>query len=279
MQKILAFLTILRPVNVIIGIFSIFIGAFITGTIQPITNVILVCISGGIMAGAANAINDYYDLEIDKINKPHRPLPSGKLNRTEVFWYANILFSIGVLLGAFVNKPALLIVCISTVLLFLYSAKLKRTVLWGNLCVSLATALAFIYGGIAVNRFYAALIPAGFSFLFHFGREIIKDTQDIEGDSANQIMTLPIKYGKQAALTVASFIYLALIVATILPYYFDVYGFYYFIIVLVGVDFVVVAALVAVWINQTPANLGRMSNLLKADMLMGLIAIYFGQFQ
>jgi len=277
MAQLTAYLTITRPINVIIGIFSIFVGALITGTLEPLAKVLLACLSGGVIAGAANAINDYYDLEIDRINKPNRPLPAGKLTPTGVFNFSVIFFGVGIVLGALVNLQAFFIALFSSGLLFLYSARLKRTVLWGNLSVSLVTGLAFIYGGVAVNRFYASLIPAGFSFFFHLGREIIKDTQDVEGDAANQVVTFPIQYGKKPALIAATAVYLFLIVLTLLPYFYQIYGFYYLIVVLLGVDGVVVAILFSIWCDSSAKNLGRMSNLLKADMLVGLVAIFLGR--
>ncbi len=277
MKKLTAFLLITRPLNVIIGFFSIFMGAFITGTISPILNVLWASLSGGLIAGAANAINDYFDVEIDRINKPYRPIPAGKLSRQEVFIFSMLLFVIGILMSSFVNWMVFLIALCSSILLFLYSARLKRTVLWGNLCVSFVTGLAFIYGGAAVDRFQAALIPAMFSFLFHFGREIIKDVQDMAGDAADQAVTFPIRYGKKLSLLFASIIYSLLIIITLVPFIYKIYGIYYLVVVILGVDLVIMGVLFSIWYDQTPKNLGRMSNLLKADMLIGLIAIYCGR--
>lgn len=278
MKKFPGLLLLTRPVNVLIGMLSIFIGALITGTIQPLGRVLLACLSGGLIAGAANAINDVFDLEIDRINRPDRPLPSGKVTPDLARIFALVLFGIGVLLGALVNLPAFGIALGSALLLYFYSARLKGTVLWGNLTVSLVTALAFIYGGVAVNRFYAALIPAGFSFLFHLGREIIKDTQDVAGDAARHAVTLPIKMGANFALTTATGIYLLLVGLTLLPYFLKIYGIYYLAVVIAGVDVVILCALLSIWRNPAPKNLGRMSNLLKADMLVGLVAIFLGKF-
>lgn len=278
MKKISAYFIVTRPVNAFIGILSTFSGALISGTIQPFQNVLLACLSVGFIAASANSINDYYDLEIDKINKPNRPLPSGKLTPREVFIFSLILYALGMLTSVFINLQALLISFFSILLTFLYSAYLKRTVLWGNLSVSLVTGLAFIYGGVAVNRFYESLIPAGFSFLFHLGREIIKDTEDIKGDSMNRITTLPIKMGIPFALAVATLVYVILIFVTLIPYFFNIYGVYYFYTVLIGVDLVVVLILISCWFNSSAKNLGQMSVLLKADMLLGLIALFVGRY-
>lgn len=277
-NRIKYFLTLSRPLNVVIGMLSIFIGAFITGTINPLTKVILACFSGGIIAAAANVINDYYDIEIDKINKPKRPIAAGIITPGEGLIYSLVLFGLGMILGYFVNWQAFLISAFSAVLLFLYSFRLKRTVLWGNLMVSLITALAFIYGGVAVNRLSYALIPAIFSFFYHLGREIIKDIEDIKGDRADKIITLPIKHGERIALNIATWIYIFLIILTIMPYIFNIFGIYYLVIVIFIVDFIVGYVLFSMWQNPGSKNLSRLSMILKLNMFAGLLAIYMGKF-
>lgn len=272
------FLILCRPLNVVIGMFSIFIGAFITGTLHPLLNIILASISGGFIAAGANAINDYFDVEIDKINKPQRPIAAGLVSPKEGFIYALLLFWTGIVFGWLVNWPAFVISVFSAILLFFYSFKLKRTVLWGNISVSLMTALAFIYGGVAVNRIRLALIPATFSFFYHFGREIIKDVEDIEGDRADKIKTLPIVHGEKIALHLATAIYGFLVILTLMPYIFQIFGIYYLATVVLIVDLIIVYVLISMWLNPASKNLSRLSLILKLNMFAGLLAIYFGRF-
>lgn len=277
-NKIKNYFVLCRPLNVLIGMLSIFIGAFITGTIQPIRAVLFASISGGLIAAAANVINDYYDIAIDKINKPHRPLAAGLISPMNGFAFSIVLFIAGIAFGYFINWKAFAVAVFSSVILFLYSAKLKRTVLWGNISVSLVTALAFIYGGISVNRLSMALIPAIFSFFYHLGREIIKDVEDTEGDQADHIKTLPIQFGKKLALEIATWNYIFLIFLTIAPFIFQIFGIYYLVIVIGIVDLVIIMVLISIWKKQDTQNLSRMSTILKLNMFAGLIAIYFGRF-
>jgi len=272
------FLFLCRPLNVIIGMLSIFIGAFITGTLQPLLKVILASISGGLIAAGANVINDYFDVKIDKINKPHRPIAAGLVTPREGFVYSLLLFWSGIIVGWLVNWLAFVISVFSATLLFFYSYKLKRTVLWGNISVSLMTALAFIYGGVAVNRISFSLIPAAFSFFYHLGREIIKDVEDIAGDQADRIKTLPIVHGEKIALQTATGIYLFLIVLTIMPYFFKIFGIYYLAAVVLIVDLIIVYVLISMWRNSASKNLSRLSLILKLNMFAGLLAIYVGKF-
>jgi geranylgeranylglycerol-phosphate geranylgeranyltransferase len=277
-RRLKSFLVLTRPLNVLIGMLSIFIGAFITGTIQPGIDVLLAAISGGFIAAGANVINDYFDIAIDKINKPYRPIAAGIISSKEGFIYSMILFITGIVLGYLVNWVAFIVCIFSSALLFLYSYHLKRTVVWGNIAVSLVTALAFIYGGVAVNRLSYALIPATFSFFYHLGREIIKDVEDVAGDRADKIQTLPIKYGNKFALTVATWIYAFLIVLTLLPFIFHIFGIYYLLTVVFIVDLIIGYVLYSVWHNPETKNLSRLSVILKLNMFGGLLAIYLGKF-
>jgi geranylgeranylglycerol-phosphate geranylgeranyltransferase len=277
-KKMNAYLQIIRPVNVLIGGLSIFIGSFIAGSIHPIHAVILAAVSGMMIAAAANTINDYFDVTIDLINKPHRPIPSGKISKNGAWWFAVSLFAAGGGLSFLINMKAIAIALFACIVLYAYSARLKRTVLWGNLVVSFMTAFAFIYGGVAVDRLNNAVIPAVFSFFFHLGREIIKDIEDMKGDTADHAVTLPIRHGIRPALVITTAIFLLLIGLTALPYCFHIFGIYYLVVVIAGVDVLLVYVIISMWNRPDSENLGRLSTLLKLDMLVGLVAIYVGRF-
>lgn len=270
-----AYIQLARPVNALITLLSVFIAAFITGTLAPPEAVALACLSAGLIGSAANTINDYYDIDIDRVNKPYRVLAAGKINARSARLAALVEYALGIILAAFISLPMFLMAFIFSALTFIYSAILKRTILWGNFAVSLTTAAAFIYGGLAVNRPGEAIIPAVFAFFFHFGREIIKDMEDIQGDSQHQAKTFPIHFGlgPSVALVWANFIILAVLL--ILPYSMGWYGIIYLVIVLSGIYPVIFYAMISILKNTSPAHLGFLSNILKADMLAGLLAIYF----
>lgn len=277
-RKINNIVALSRPSNIIIAFVTIIVAAFITGTIQPLSKVILASISATLITAAANAINDFFDIEIDRINKPHRPLPSGKLTARFAKRFAILLFVLGIFIAVFINVTAVVIAISAVILLYYYSFKLKRTVILGNLTVSLVAGAAFVYGGVAVERYQAALVPAIFAFLMHLGREIIKDIQDQEGDTYGAARTLPIQFGNHVALTVTTVVFLVLITATIIPYLTGYYNFLYLVIVVAGVDSVIGYSTIAMWRNTSPENLNRLSDILKIDMAIGLIALYCGKF-
>lgn len=275
-KRIRAAFEITRPVNCLISGVSIFVASIIAGPIQEFSKVGAAILSGMLFTAAANTINDWYDLAIDRINRPNRVLPSRRMHPEAARVLAIFLFVCGIFFSIFINYPAVIIAILSSFLLISYSARLKRTVLWGNLTVSFMTALAFIYGALAAGNWSKGLIPAVFAFLFHFGREVVKDMEDVAGDAAMSARTFPIRFGRKAALSMISAIYLLLLALTPLPYIFEIYGRAYWWTVLIGVNMVVVIAVLILWFRDSPATLRRVSQILKADMLVGLLAIYLG---
>lgn len=274
--KFKAFVQITRPVNVIIAFLTIVVAAVVAGSIEPVSNVLFAAVSAALITIGANVINDYYDIEIDRINKPHRPLPSGTIKKQEALTLFIISYTAAWGIAALNGYQMFLIAFVFGILLFFYSSYFKRTVLMGNFVVSLATGMAFIYGGMSVHMEQNAIFPALFGFFFHFGREIVKDVQDMKGDATHGAKTFAIVYGTRNSLNLMNIIFFILIILTIVPYLTGIYGIYYLILVVIGVNFVLVFVMISCWINPDPRNLGKMSNLLKADMFIGLIAIYIG---
>jgi len=270
-----AFFLLTRPVNVVIAMLSVFVAAFITGTLHPFQNVVLACLSAGLIFAGANTINDYYDFQIDKINKPNRPLPAGIVDRQSVFFISTMEYAAGILVGLAISTSLFIMALIFSILSFFYSAYLKRTVLWGNLAVSLSTAAVFVYGGMAVKEPAQTIIPAIFALFYHFGREIIKDIQDLKGDIQHAASTFPAKFGIPATIQLIWSNFLILIFLTIVPYWKHWYGIHYFLIVALGIYPVIFYVLFSILKNREPQHLGFLSNLLKADMFVGLLAIYF----
>lgn len=268
---------ITRPANVLIAGLSIAVAGYLCGIGQAGVPLAAAAAAGMLITVAANAINDYFDIEIDRINKPQRPLPAGTVSRREAVGLVILAFAAAIACAAFIGPRALFITAGSGLLLYWYSARLKRTVLWGNLTVSLVTGLAFFFGGVAVGRPAAALVPALFAFFMHLGREIIKDMEDTEGDRALQARTLPVVYGPEPARQLASAVLLLLLALTWLPWLFGMYGPGYLAVVVVGVQPVLLLVVWALWRRPGRETCRRLSTLLKADMLIGLLAIYVGR--
>lgn len=276
-MKIKPYIALIRPSNFIITVLSVVVSCILAGATGAMNLKILAAsFAAGLIGAGGMVINDYFDIEIDRINKPMRPLPSGAVSlRTAIlFWMALSFF--GLLLNIFLPLAATIIAIFAFVIIFYYSKILKRTPLFGNLTVGALTGLTFIYGGAVVGSISRAVMPAVFAFLINVGREIIKDMEDVRGDSQHNAVTFPIKFGMKYSTVLATIFLCAVIGATIVPFIFKQYGSAYFITVNIGVNAVLVAVLASLWKNQSQRNLRRLSFILKYDMFVGLIAIYLG---
>lgn len=271
------YITLLRPSNFIITVASVFVSCVLAGgRIEQAPVMILASLAAGLIGGGGMVINDIFDVEIDRINKPQRPLPSGAVSAASAALFYAVLSAVGLLLNLFLHSSAQAIASGAVVLIFFYSYRLKSTPLFGNLMVGFLTGLAFLYGGAAVGNIGRAVIPALFAFLINVGREIIKDMEDIEGDVRHAAATFPIKYGMRAASLVATVFLLAVVGATVIPYVTHQYGINYFVLVMLGVNCVIAFVIFSMWKDASTKNLHRLSTILKYDMLVGLIAIYLG---
>jgi len=141
--------------------------------------------------------------------------------------------------------------------------------------VSLLAAAAFPYGAITTGTWGRSWIPAGFALLFHLGREIIKDIEDVKGDAAAGARTLPLRWGIPKAALLSSGIYLFLIGFTLLPWIANLYGKPYLGLVLL-VDLILLYALFRLHRNSV-AGSTHLNLLLKAGMFLGLLAIVAGE--
>ena len=265
-----------RPANVFIAALSIFIAILLTGTIQPIIKVIFACISGSMIMAGSNTINDYFDLEIDKINKPNRPLVKGKISPNFTYRLAVIEFILGILISILIGKLAFIIVVFTSLLLILYSRYLKQLPLIGNLVVSFSSGMAFIFGGVAVNRVRWTIVPAILAFFYHLGREMIKDVQDMKGDAQMNAKTFPLIFGKTNSLILITLYILLMLIILPLPYVYHWYNINYLMTAVIGIYPVLIYSIISMWKRPTPHNLGIISKVLKMDMLVGLLALYLG---
>jgi len=275
-KKLKASLELLRPFNVVVMMLVIAAAVALASEASPDWSVILLAAAvGGCIGGAANTINDYFDVEIDRINKPSRPLARRALSREWAFLQWLVLSLVGISLNLFLHSLALWIAIGAVVTLYYYSARLKKTLLWGNLTVAFMTALALIYGAVVAGNPGKSIVPALFAFLINFGREVVKDVEDMPGDRGGSARTFPVRFGVRKSLALATIILLLLVAATLIAYESGAYGRTYLMLVAV-VDGAVLFSIVSMWRSSAPKNLARVSLLLKLSMVVGLAAVYLG---
>lgn len=272
------YLKLIRPLNCLITFISVLAAAFISaGEYFPFNTVLSAAIAAALVAAAGNVINDYFDVEIDKIAHPDRPLINGKILKKNALNFYFLLNLAALIIAYFISTTVFGIVLLSIILLLLYSFSLKKIILFGNYIIAWLTGMVFIYGGLVAGNVTAAVIPALFAFLINFIREIVKDIQDIKGDLTAGVVTFPAKYGSDKAQIIIIALTLTLILLTFHPFVFSYYKIEYFVFVMGVVNPLLVYFLKSVNSNKSEKNLSRMSILLKLNMVFGLIAIYLGK--
>ncbi|MBK7630935.1 MAG: geranylgeranylglycerol-phosphate geranylgeranyltransferase [Ignavibacteriales bacterium] len=218
-KHILAYIKITRPLNVIVTFFVVVVAIYISQKENlDLSFMVLASLAAALTAGSGNIINDIYDIESDKISHPRRVLVVSSISKKQAWYYYLFINCASVFIAASLSSVLLTIVFVVTLLLFIYSAYLKRMPLIGNVTIALITGLAFIYGGYAADNPIAAIVPAVFAFLINLIREIVKDIQDIEGDSKLKYRTFPIIFGIDKSNRIISLIIVLLLGATFYPF-------------------------------------------------------------
>jgi geranylgeranylglycerol-phosphate geranylgeranyltransferase len=269
------YIQLIRPLNCTMAAFAVVIGARIASKMFLIEEVFIASLVAFLVAGAGFVINDYFDFEIDKINRPSRPLPSGRVPLRTAYIYALSLFSIGVLLAVFINIYALFLAVINSLLLYAYAWRIKKGGgIEKNLTVSYLVASPFLFGGIAVGKPYVTLILVLLAGLANTGREIIKDIEDYEGDRGF-VETLPMQVGfVRSAQLAAFFISLALIISP-LPYISGIFGAGYLLTVALA-DALFLFTVANFLVGVSIKNAAKAQRRIKMAMLLALLAFLLG---
>lgn len=282
-KTILLFGELIRIRNGVIAFFGVLVGAALVYTTSAITQELRVLVAGFVallITGAGNAINDYFDYEIDKINKPHRPIPSGRISRSDVFMLSIILFLLGLGLAKYVNDYCLSIAFLNSIILIFYAMYSKKLLLVSNLGISYLVASIFLFGVAAtiqegtsmlsIEEIKIVTILTACAFFMTFSREIIKDIEDIKGDKEKYAVTLPIKIGVKRAKNMAIILTLIAIAFSLLPFAIETTSFnvYAYGTIIIISDLIFLASL-----TMHP-TLGQ--RLMVVGMLLALTAFFLG---
>ncbi|MGZ7159421.1 MAG: UbiA family prenyltransferase [Methanobacterium sp.] len=268
-----AYLEILRPGNAVMAVIAIFLMMIITGnfTLSPF----LACIVVFVVTGAGNSINDYFDYKIDAINKPRRPIPSGRISRNVAGIYSLSLFVIGIIVAFYTSFLLGMIAFLSSLLMIYYAYSLKRKLIIGNLSISFLTGLCFVFGGIAVGAIVTSIYLGFYAFLITMAREVVKDMEDVEGDREEEATTLPIIYGiKMSSIIAASFMIIASITGPVL-YFVGIFNILYLPVLFIAIVIFLIGA-VSILKDQSVLNCATVSKRIKLGMGVTFLAFAIG---
>jgi len=232
-------------------------------------------LSAALIGGGASSLNDALDLEVDRLNRPERPLPAGLLSAGTARLLWGIGSGAGVMLAFSLSSMHVALALGALGLMVVYNVYLKRTMLVGNLVVALVTGLALVYGGWGLGRMAPVFVGAGFAFLTTLAHEIVKDLEDRAGDAAAGARTLPLVYHPRVAVCAVVGVLVVTLLLTPMPFLLLDYRGLFLLLLLVS-DALLLQVL---WILLGPGpeeHAGRVSRLLKAVMIAGMIALAFG---
>lgn len=227
-----AYLELIRPSNSIMAGFAVFLSGMIaTGREFPPIDVFFAVLGTITASSAGMVINDYFDYDIDIINRPDRVLPRGALSRKNALFFAVILFILAYIFISMTNPLCIAIGYPAVILIGVYSWKLKRLPFIGNFVVAFLTSLTLIYGGAAAGSIVLVTMLAICAFFANLSREIVKDIEDIKGDKELGSKTLPIIYGLSTLSLIAAVLLGIGVTATFLPYFSGLFSWIYLVLI------------------------------------------------
>lgn len=275
-------LELIRPANCVMIGFAVIVGLFVSK--PPEVKVVqgaLGFLTGFFICAYSMSVNDIYDIEVDKVNRPDRPIPSGRVTTQTAVRLSLLVLMAGVAASVLtLNAAAVGIALLYAFLSWLYNNRAKQTGLPGNLIVASSLAIPFIYGGVISGGSLTRsllLMMALTSFFSGVGREVVKAMADVEGDAMRGINSLARSRGPKAASSVGASFFLLAVFTSWVPLLLGLANeFYTFGVLVPDAVFVYLAA--SILAKRDPANAHRVKRIALAGMAAGLIVFVGGAF-
>ncbi len=205
-------LRLTRPVDFVLFVLVVLLGGWLAAGESALAApylrpLLFAAMSAACVGAAANVINDVYDVEIDRENRPDRPLAAGVVTPRGAWIFWAVLTLAGVAAG-FVASPVHGVVAAAiTALLWAYAARLKRVPALGHVIVGAVVGLGLLFGAMAIAPAAVSgprvIAGAGLAALLVAVREVVKAIPDVAGDSAHGAATLPVVAGSRVAARLA----------------------------------------------------------------------------
>jgi geranylgeranylglycerol-phosphate geranylgeranyltransferase len=287
MGKLGGYLRLMRPINCLMMGIAVIVGAALASPHDLGAywqNLVFGFITGFALTAASMVINDYYDREIDAVNEPNRPIPSGLIRPEEALVFTFVLTAIGLIAAFLTNTTSALTTSLcfitattSWMISVAYATVGKRTGLLGNFLVSTCVAIPFIYGSLAVTSTVElnVLIFASTAFLSNTGREITKGIVDAQGDRTRNIQTLAVCYGEKNAAIAATIFYLLAVLLSPIPWLLNLVSLWFIPLVAIT-DFGLVASSFMLLKDYSRENARKIKNMVLLWFIIGLLAFVAG---
>jgi len=277
--KFFSLFSVIRIYNILVVILAQYLTAIfilddqenlLATILDPYLFVIIVCSSISIASGYI--INNFYDYEKDIINRPIRSnIDKSIRKRTKL----NLYFSLNLLctiLSLFISIRAVIFFLVYNIILWLYSHKLKKILILGNVLSSLLTITPF-FAIFLYYKNFSTIIPVYALFLFFIilAKDLVKDLENLKGDFTLNYKTIAVVYGEKFSKTaITSIIIINYIIVISLILYFDIgLMFYYYYLCLLVLSFV----LFFTWISNDKRDYLIIHNIMRALIILGIFSI------
>ncbi len=262
----------------------------------------LLVLASVVIAAAGYIINDYFDLQIDAINKPDKVVVDKLVKRRWAIVWHLLLSAIGILLSFYISYKIgkwiiLLANIFCVILLWFYSTTFKKKLLSGNIIIAALTAwvivVVYFFAGANISvwqpgeisfdvrkLFKFCILYSGFAFIVSLIREVVKDLEDMDGDAKYHCHTMPIVWGVPTT-KVFTAVWLIVCIAALAIVQLYAWQSGWWTMAVYCISFIITP--MAVILNKlykavTPADYHKLSNLIKYTMLAGILSMLFFTF-
>ena len=275
-------LDLIRPVNCTMIGFAVVVGAFVSK--PPSVSALqlgLGFLTGFFVCAYSLAVNYIYDLDVDWVNRPDRPIPSGWVTPCAASRLSYGVLTAGLACSLLsLNPLAVVIAAAYAFLSWLYNGRAKKTGLPGNLIVASSLAIPFIYGGAVSGGSIGGsllLMMALTAFFSGVGREVVKAMADVEGDAKRSVNSVARSSGLVVASGVGAFFFVLAVVTSWVPLVTGLADQLYTYGVLVP-DAIFLYLAVAIVARHEPGSAFRVEQIALAGMTAGLLVFIGGAF-
>lgn len=273
---------LIRPVNCALIGFAVIVGVFVSKPAGiSVLQSVLGFVTGFFVCAYSMAVNDIYDVEVDRVNRPERPIPSARISTQGAFRLSIGVLLVGIACSALSLSPvAVVIALLYASLSWLYNSRAKKAGLAGNLIVASSLAIPFIYGGVVSGGSITGsllLMMALTSFFAGAGREVVKAMADVEGDAKRGIGSVARSRGLKSASAVGGVFFLLAVVTSWVPLILGLANQVYQVGVIIP-DVIFLYLAWSVVSKPDPSNAYRVKKIALAGMTVGLVVFIGGAF-
>ena len=272
------FLTLIRIPNcLMIGLAVLVAETIGLGTLPNLGQAVFGFLTAFLLLAGTMVFNDIQDVQVDRVNSPNRPIPSGKVTVRQAYGLSVVFSAFALLSSLVLGILTFLTALVALALMAYYNTHGKKTGLLGNVVVSFNVALPFFFGGLAVNSLRPLLfIFFLLAFLANTAREVAKGIADVAGDSSKGIMTIAVTQGpKRAAELAAAFFFVAVLLSFLVPVFDQrVSMLYYPMVVVADLGFLYSSY----WLIRDPTatTVRKVKSQVLVWMLLGLAGFFVG---